>query len=61
MKRNTMRKIGVFMVIAAVIFFIYSLNHPNASFPWSNFITYSIYFVYLIIAVFMLTAPLGKK
>lgn len=49
MKKRIFLMIGCLMVIIAIIFFNYTIHCPEASFPWPNEITYSIYVLYLII------------
>ena len=55
--------IGCLMVVVAIGFLIFALNHPEMSFPWSNSITYVIYAVYLVITVFMfsISKRMAKK
>lgn len=55
--------IGCLMVVVAIGFLIFALNHPEMSFPWSNSITYEIYAVYLVITVFMfsISKRMAKK
>ena len=43
--------IGCAMVVIAISFFIYAINHPEQSFPWPNGVTYFIYAVYLLITI----------
>ncbi len=38
--------IGCLLFIAAIIYILFALNHPEMSLPWSNFISYTIYIVY---------------
>ncbi len=51
-EENSMNKfkmyfiIGCLLIIIAIAFILYAVNHPEASFPWSNFVTYTIYIVY---------------
>lgn len=49
MKKRIFLMIGCLMVIIAIIFFNYTIHCPEASFPWTNVIAYSIYVLYLII------------
>lgn len=60
-KSNLLLIIGLFMVMAAVCFVIFALNNPQSSFPWSNTITYGIYIVYAIAAIFFILKGLQKK
>ena len=41
----------ILMLVLAVVFFIYAVSHPEGSFPWSNWITYLIYGIYLAVTV----------
>lgn len=45
--------VGCLMVLVAIGFMVFALNHPEMSFPWSNNITYVIYVVYLVVTIFM--------
>ena len=54
------RIIALIMLIAAVVFFVFSITHPTSSFPWSNTITYFIYAVYIFIMVELFVAPYRK-
>ena len=53
---------GIIMLIFAIGFVIYALNNPQASFPWNNIITYSIFAVYIIVMIvsFILSIALPK-
>lgn len=48
-------KIGLAMLMIGIIFIFYALNHPEASFPWSNNITYIIYMAYLILTIYFIS------
>lgn len=48
-------KIGLAMIMIGIIFIFYALNHPEASFPWSNNITYIIYMAYLILTIYFIS------
>lgn len=61
MKKYTLRIIGIIMVIIAIIFVAFALNHPELSFPWSNTITFAIYGTYALVTVTLLVAPTKKK
>ena len=52
MKNKKYLKIGLAMILIAILFVFYALNHPEASFPWSNNITYIIYMAYLAIIIY---------
>lgn len=47
-------KIGLAMLMIGIIFIFYTLKHPEASFPWSNNITYVIYMAYLILTIYFI-------
>ena len=36
MKKSTSRIVGLVMLIIAVAFIVFALNHPEMSFPWNN-------------------------
>ena len=36
MKKRISRIIGLTMLIIAIVFIMFALNHPEKSFPWSN-------------------------
>ena len=57
MTKKTSRIIGIVMLVAAAAFVIDALGHPEAGFPWSNTVTYTLYAVYLLAAVDLLLAP----
>ena len=61
MKKNVSRIIGLVMVIIAIAFVAFALNHPEMSFPWSNTITWTLYGAYAIVTVVLLIAPTKKK
>lgn len=49
MTKKHSRIIAVIMLVIAVIFIGIALNNPQASFPWSNTITYIFYGIYIIV------------
>lgn len=49
------------MLIVALSFLWYALNHPEGAFPWSNAVTFSLYGIYLIAMLFFFIAPFRKK
>ena len=61
MKKSTSRIIGLLMLIIAVIFIMFALNHPDMSFPWNNTITGLLYGLYFLVTVVLLIAPKMKK
>ena len=61
MKKSISRIIGVIMLIVAVVFIMFALNHPEKSFPWNNTITWLVYGLYFLVTVVLLIAPKMKK
>ncbi len=61
MKKSISRIIGVIMLIVAIVFIVFALNHPEKSFPWNNTITWLLYGIYFLVAVVLLIAPKMKK
>ena len=61
MKKSASRIIGLLMLIIAVIFLMFALNHPEMSFPWNNTITWLLYGLYVLVTVVLLIAPKMKK
>ena len=59
--KKTCRIIAIIMLLAAIGFFVYAINNPQFSWPWSNGITYTIYGVYIAITAVLFIAPFGKK
>lgn len=61
MTKKISRIISAVMLAAAVLFFLYALNHPEGSFPWGNEITYILYGIYLIVMIVLAIVPFGRK
>ena len=61
MKKITSRIVGVVMLIIAVAFIVFALNHPEMSFPWNNTITWLLYGLYVLVTVMLFIAPKMKK
>ena len=57
MKKSISRIIGLTMLIIAIVFIMFALNHPEKSFPWSNTITWLLYGLYVLVTVVLLIAP----
>ncbi len=60
MKNNkkVLLTISIIMLLFAIGFIWYALNHPEGTFLWSNSITYGIYLFYIVI---MLTCFIMSK
>lgn len=54
MRKYISKIIGIIMVIGGVIFFVFALNHPEMSFPWSSAVTYFLYLVYIGVTIFLI-------
>lgn len=61
MKKSISRIIGVIMLIVAIVFIVFALNHPEKSFPWNNTITWLLYGIYFLVTVVLLIAPKMKS
>lgn len=61
MKKRISRIIGLTMLIIAIVFIMFALNHPEKSFPWNNTITWLLYGIYFLVTVVLLIAPKMKK
>ena len=61
MKKSISRIIGVIMLIVAIVFIVFALNHPEKSFPWNNTFTWLLYGIYFLVTVVLLIAPKMKK
>lgn len=63
MKRKTSLAIGAVFTAIAACFVGYAVGHPEASFPWSNRITFMIYGAYVwLLLKFLIDIPfLAKK
>ena len=61
MKKSISRIIGVIMLILAIVFIMFALNHSEKSFPWNNTITWLLYGVYFLVTVVLPIAPKMKQ
>ena len=61
MTKTVSRIVGILMLLVAIAFVVFALGHPEASFPWSNAVTYVLYAVYLTVASILLVAPFERK
>ena len=55
------RIIASIMLVIALGFIVYAINHPELSWPWSNAITFTIYGIYLLIMIVLFIAPFKNK
>ena len=61
MNKKISRMIGLVMMVVAIVFVVFALNHPEMSFPWSNTITWALYGLYALVTAVLLIAPTKKK
>ena len=61
MTKKTSRIIATVMLILAAAFLLYAFNHPEASWPWSNMVTFTLYGVYVVVMAILFIAPFRKK
>ena len=61
MTKKYSRIIAAIMLVIAIVFIFIALNNQQASFPWSNAITYILYGIYVVIMVVLFIAPFKKK
>ena len=61
MKKSASRIVGLVMLIIAVAFIMFAVNHPEMSFPWNNTITWLLYGLYILVTVMLLIEPKTKK
>ena len=59
--KNISRTIGLIMVVIAIVFVVFALNHPEMSFPWSNTVTWALYSLYVFATAVLLIAPAKKN
>ena len=61
MKKKSFLIIGIILLIVANYFIGYALAHPEASFPWSNRVSFMLYGIYIwMIFKFLLDIPVLK-
>lgn len=62
MNRKTSVIIGISLLVIAICFIGYAVNHPEAAFPWSNRVTFMLYGIYIwLIFRFLLDIPVLQK
>ena len=61
MNKKTSLLIGISLLIIAACFIGYAVNHPEATFLWSNRVTFMLYGIYIwLIFKFLLVNPVLK-
>ena len=62
MKKSASLMIGGILAAIAVYFVVYAAGHPEASFPWSNRITFMLYGAYVwLLLKFLIDMPFLTK
>jgi len=61
MSKKISRIIASVMLVLATAFLVFALTHPNASFPWSNAVTYTIYVGYILAMAVLFIAPFKRE
>ena len=61
MSKKMSRVIACLMLVVGTIFVVVALNNPQLSWPWSNTISFTIYFTYIILMIVLFVAPFKKK
>ncbi len=61
--KKAARTAAVVMLAAAVVFLAFALTHPEASWPWGNGVSYTLYAAYLAVmaALFFVSTGRPKK
>ena len=49
------------LIIAAIVFVVFALNHPELSFPWSVQVTHIIYGIYIDVIVLLIVMAFRKN
>lgn len=49
------------LIIAAIVFVVFALNHPELSFPWSVQLTHIIYGIYIDVIVLLIVMAFRKN
>ena len=58
MKKSTSMMIGTILAAIAACFMVYASDHPEASFPWNNRITFILYGAYVwLLMKFLVEIP----
>lgn len=58
--KKTARVIAGFMLVAAIVFFLVALNHPEFSWPWNNTVSYILYSVYALVVIILFVISFKK-
>ncbi len=61
MTKKLSRTIAALMLVVAIIFAVYALNHPEAGFTWDQLFTFVLYAAYLLVMLVLFIAPFKQK
>lgn len=59
--KKKLRIIGSVMLIVALTFVWFAMNHPELSWPWGKTVSLTLYGIYLVVMVILLIAPCKEK
>ena len=59
--KKTCRIIARIMLVVAIGFIAFALNHPESNFHWSNAVTYIIYVIYALVMIVLFIEPFKCK
>lgn len=60
MTKKRARILATIMALGLIAFVAYAAEHPTASFPWGNSITYNLYRIYIVVMVVLFIAPFRR-
>ena len=61
MSKKISRIVGAVMLIGAIAFVVFALNHPETSWSFPNYIAYILYALYILVMIILFIAPFGRK
>ena len=61
MSKKMSRVIACLMLAIGTIFIVVALMNPQLSWPWSNTISFIIYFTYIVLMILLFVAPFKKE
>lgn len=61
MTKKYARIVAAIMLAIAVVFILFALYNPQASFPWSNAASYMLYGGYAILMTVLFIAPFKRN
>lgn len=61
MSKKSSRILGLIMLVIAIVFVVFAINHPEMSWSMPLEVVYAMYIAYLIVMIFFLISPFKKK